>query len=59
MFTRLPYSSHIAPDTTAWDTATVTQKGPMIVEGHEKLKVLRQNLPVGSEPLEQTERGAK
>jgi hypothetical protein len=59
MFTRLPYSSHIAPDTTARDTTTVTQKGPMIVEGHEKLKVLRQNPPVGSEPIEQTEQATK
>jgi hypothetical protein len=32
------------------DVKTISQIGPMIVEGPRKLRVLRQNQPVGSEP---------
>jgi hypothetical protein len=48
MFMHLPYPSYIAPTTTAWDTTTISQTGPMIARGSSKLRVLRKNPPVGS-----------
>jgi hypothetical protein len=50
MFTRLPDSSHVVPAKTAQDMTTIYQTGPMIVVSLPKLKILRQNPPVGSAP---------
>jgi hypothetical protein len=40
---------HIMPS-TAWDIATISKMGPIIVVGLLKLRVQRQNPPVGSVP---------
>jgi hypothetical protein len=50
MFTCLPDSSHVVPAKTAQDMTTIYKTGPMIVVSLPKLKVLRQNPPVGSAP---------
>jgi hypothetical protein len=48
MFARLFNSSHIVSTTIARDMITVSKTGPMNVVGLPKLKVLWQNLSVGS-----------
>jgi hypothetical protein len=47
MLTHLPYSSHIMHYTTL-DMATISKMGPTIAVGLLKLRVRRQNPPVGS-----------
>jgi hypothetical protein len=45
-----PYSSHIIPVMTAQDMTIASQMGQMIADGLAKLRVLRQNPPIGSAP---------
>jgi hypothetical protein len=47
MFACLSNTSHDVP-TTLWDMINISKMGPMIVEWPAKLKVQRQNPPVGS-----------
>jgi hypothetical protein len=35
---------------TAWDTVVISEMGPRIAEGPAKLRVPRQNPPIGLEP---------
>jgi hypothetical protein len=50
MLTRLPDFLHVVPSTSQ-DMKTISKTGSMIDVGLPKLKILRQNLPVGSVPL--------